>query len=183
VRWSFKRFLVALAFGVATFVVSWVLGSGITSVLGPGTSGLVTVIFTTIVVIAGARVVEAPGVFTLMTLVFALCAIPTTQYGPPGPQKLVVAIVTGVVYDVIWLALRRTRIASALAAAIATAVSLLAIYRLLVFLSHPRADYLRKTLPFALPLYAILAFIGAIVGEWIYRNHLQNLSAVRQLRA
>lgn len=182
-RWSSKRLLIALCFGVATFAVSFILGSGITMALGPGTSGLVTIIFTTIIVINGARIVEAPGVFSVMTLTFATLAIPTTQFGPPGVAKVLVAIVTGIVYDLTWLLLGRTRLASGLAAAISTMTSLVAIFLLLVFLGHPRADYLRGILPYALPVYGALGFVGAMIGEWVYRNHLSSLASVRQLKA
>lgn len=181
--WTVKKLSVALAFGVATFVVSFVLGSGITSVLGPGTSGLVTIIFTTVVVITGARIVESPGVFLIMVLTFAGLAIPTTQFGPPGVQKLLVGVATGVVYDLVWVAFKRSRLGSGFAAAASTMTSLFTIYRLLVYVGHPRAEYLEKMLPYALPTYGVLGFIGAMIGEWIYRNHLSDLSAVRQLRA
>lgn len=180
-KWKIKYLLVCGVFSAATFAISYILGGAITASLGPGTSGIVTIIITTVLVIICARIVNAPGVMTLVVTLYTFFAIPTTMFGPPGIQKVVIGIITGIIYDLVINLGKRKKWSFPFAAFFATAVSLILIFYLLVILQHPRAEYLRKMLYFMVPVYGFLGFIGGILGNWLYEKSLSRLSVVKAL--
>lgn len=182
-KWTLKRFFLTAVFAAATFAASFALGSAITIALGPGMSGIATIIVTTVLVVICARLVETLGVFTLTVFLFTLLAIPTNMFGPPGPHKIVIGLITGIAYDAVWNLTGRRRFSLPFAAAIATAVSIGLIFGLMVYLDHPRKDYLQTIFWYILSLYAFLGFLGGWLGDWIYEKSLSRLSIVQQLKA
>ena len=186
-KWDFKKVFLTIVFSTATFAASFVLGNAITAALGPGMSGLATIIITTILVVICAKLVEARGVFTIMVTFFTLLAIPTTMFGPPHPLKIVIGVITGLVYDLTWFILgkimRLNKIALPVAAALSTMVSIISIYFLMKYLIYPKVEYLRSVLYYIIPVYGILGFIGGAIGESIYNKSLSNMSLIKQLKA
>jgi hypothetical protein len=183
--WNLQRFLVASAFAAAAFAAAFALGSLITFTLGPGTSGLATIIITTVLVVLGAKITGMPGVFTLMVTIFTALAIPTSLFGPPGIPKVAIGIATGIVYDIVWwiaVQLHLRRHALPVAAAAATAVSIVLIFFLMVWLGHPRADWMRKFIYYIAPFYAALGYFGGLLGESIYKKRFAMNSRVRLIR-
>jgi len=181
-RWNLRRTIVALAFGAAAFAAAFALGFIITQTAGPGTSGLATIIVTTVLVVVGARIALTKGVFTLMVTLFTILAIPTNLFGPAGIHKVGVGFLTGVVYDLVWLASGNRRFSIPIAAAISTTVSILAIWQLMVVLEHPRAEWMGSVLMFIAPLYAVLGFLGGWFGNWVFDNRFKNNERVRQIQ-
>ncbi len=182
-RWDLKHAFVAAVFAAATFAIAFVLGNSITLALGPGTSGFVSAVITTILVVVGANIVRRLGTFTLMVTLFTVLAIPTNLFGPPGPYKIAIGACTGIVYDLVWFTLSKLKLeklALPAAAAVATGVSLLLVFWLLSYLGHPKTDDLRKILVFAVPIYALLGLLGGWLGNVIY-GRIKHLSVVRQL--
>lgn len=179
--WNLKKLFLAGVFSAATFAASFVLGNAVTTALGPGTSGIATIIITTILVIIGARIIDTPGALTIMVTIFTVFAIPTNMFGPPGPHKILIGLATGAVYDFFWVIMRGTKYSLPTAAAISTAVSIVLILYLMVYLNHPRADALKNLIYYIVPLYGFLGFLGAILGNWIYDKSLSRLSMIRDL--
>jgi len=182
-KWNSKRALAACFFGVATFAISFVLGNAITLALGPGTSGFVTILFTTILVVCAARITELRGVFTLMVTLFTILAIPTNLFGPAGPQKIIIGLATGITYDIFWEIFNRKRFSLQIAAFASTAVSIVLIWQLMILLQHPKADYLTKYIYYLIPIYGILGSLGAWIGNWMYLKHLANRSVVKTIKS
>jgi hypothetical protein len=182
-RWTLKRFFLTGALSAATFAAAFVLGNAITLTLGPGTSGLVTIIVTTVLIVVCARLVETVGVLTVAVGLFTVFAIPTNLFGPPGPQKVLIGVLTGLSYDLVWNLSGRRKWSLPAAAAISTALSIVLIFGLMVLLDHPRKDYLRSILAFTVPLYAVLGVVGAVIGNRIYDKSLGRLAVVQQLQA
>lgn len=181
--WTLKSLFVIAVFSAATFAASFALGNAITIALGPGTSGIATIIITTVLVIICGRLVERIGVFTLTVTLFTVLAIPTNLFGPPGPHKIVIGLITGITYDAVWNLTGRKKFSLPSAAAVATAVSISLIFGLLLYLNHPRKEYLQGILKYIIPLYAILGFVGGLLGNWIYDRSLSRLSVVKQLKS
>lgn len=181
--WTVKKLFLAAIFAAATFAASFALGNAITLAAGPGTSGIATIMVTTVLVVICARLVETIGLFTLVVTLFTVLAIPTNMFGPPGPHKILIGLITGFVYDLVWNLTGRKKYSLPTAAAIATAVSILLIFGLMTYLNHPRADYLRSALKWIAPVYAVLGFIGGLIGNWIYDRSLSRLSVVQQLKS
>jgi ABC-type thiamin/hydroxymethylpyrimidine transport system permease subunit len=181
-KWTKKRLFVSVIFASATFAVSFVLGNAITLAMGPGTSGLFTIIVTTILVVVCARIVGLFGVFTVVVVLFSILAIPTNMFGPPGPQKIVIGFMTGLTYDIVSAIGRNWKYSMPSAAAIATMVSIGLIAWLLVLLNHPRKDYLLAILYWLVPVYGVLGFLGGMLGDAIYNKSLSKLSVVKQFK-
>lgn len=182
-NWTVKRVFLTAVFAAATFAASFALGNAITMAAGPGTSGIATIIITTVLVVICARLVETTGVFTLIVTLFTILAIPTNLFGPPGPHKVLIGLITGLVYDVVWNLGARKKFSLPIAAAIATVVSILLIFGLMTYLHYPRADYLKSVLKYIGPMYAVLGFAGGLIGNWIYDRSLSRLSVVQQLKS
>lgn len=179
-----KKLLLCAIFAAATFAVAFVLGNAITMTLGPGTSGIVTIVFTTIIMVVGARVIQLPFSFTIMVSLFTLMALPTNIFGPPHPLKVGIGFLTGLAYDILWLLFRLFlgKYALPLSAALATALSIALIYVLMLNLGHPRAEYLAGILLYIIPVYAVLGFVGGWLGNRVYEKYIEGLSVTRQLQ-
>lgn len=181
-KWELKHYVTCGVFAAATFAISFIIGGAVTATLGPGTSGIFTIIITTILIIVCSRIVNFFGVFTLVVTLYTLFAIPTTMFGPPGFPKLIIGFLIGVTYDVIVTIGKRNKKSYPVAAFFATAISIILIYYLLVILGHPRADYLRGILYYAIPLYGVLGGVGAILGNIIYDKSISKLDIVGTLK-
>jgi hypothetical protein len=183
-NWTKKRFFVTLVFAATTFAASFVLGSGITLAFGSGTSGVATIIITTVLIVIGGSIVETRGYFLVAVTLFTVLAIPTSMFGPPGPHKVIIGVLTGLVYDVIWDVTGRKRLSLPSAAAVSTAVSILLIYGLIVmfFPEYPKLETLRRLLKYLVPVYGVLGFFGGMLGQWIYGKNLAHLSAIKMLK-
>jgi len=182
-KWSPKQLVLVAVFAAATFAVSFALGYAVTMSLGPGSSGVFTIIATTILVVVCARIVPNYGVFTLLVTLFTVIAIPTNMFGPPGPHKIAIGLLIGIIYDLTWNLLGRRKYSLPIAASIATACSIVFILLLMMLLGHPRVDYLRSILYYAVPLYAGLGFAGAWFGEKIYEKRIRGLPIIKQFRS
>lgn len=182
-KWSWKRLFLAGVFSAATYAACFAIGNAITLAAGPGTSGVFTVLLTTILVVICARIVETRGVFVVLVGLFTLLAWPTNMFGPPGPQKIAIGLLTGLVYDLVWNITGRRKYSLHLAAAFATAFSIALICGLLFALDHPKKEYLLGILKFIIPIYAVLGAIGAAIGNWIYDKSLSRLAIIKQVKA
>lgn len=183
--WTLKLAFTTVVFAAATFAIAFVLGNSITMAFGPGTSGIVSAVVTTMLVVICANIVERLGVFTVLVTLFTILAIPTQLFGPAGPHKILIGFATGVTYDLVWYGISRTplkNIALPVAAAAATCVSILLVLWLMTYLDHPRVDFLRRVIAYVAPLYAVLGFVGALLGNAVYRR-IKDLSAVARLKA
>jgi len=188
-KWTMKRLFLTAVFAAATFAASFAGGIVITTSIAPGMSGIVTILLTTILAVIGALVVDTLGVFVVLVTLFTLFAWPTTMFGPPGPQKILIGLVTGLTYDLCWRLfsywrlLRDRKLALPIAASAATAVAIVLIAVLLTYLNHPRKDLVVSILKWLIPLYAALGFVGAWYGQRLYYKTISKLSIVDQLKA
>jgi hypothetical protein len=179
--WNLMAFIVSGAIAALTFGVSFLLGSAITSSVGPGMSGIATIIVTTAIVVAGAKIVDRFGVMLLIILLFAAMSIPTTMFGPPGPLKLLVGLATGVFYEITIWVLRRTRLAFAIAGGLGAATAIAAIWLLLIALHAQGAAKIADAAKYIFVLYFVLGVIGGLFGYMIWERSLKHLAIVRQI--
>jgi hypothetical protein len=176
-----------LIFAVITWVVTIVFGYPITATLGPGTSGIVTVIITTIIMVVGIRVannVWAPiGIVTL----FSILAIPFPFFGPQGWQKIILGFLVGVIYTFSLTPLPAKRRSvqiwrMTIIAALATCASLWIMFLIMQRFNLPGAEKLKAFVGIGSTVYGVLGGIGAFLGEMIYDRYIKNLSAAKQLQ-
>lgn len=173
-----KKLLTISFFSAAIFGLAFVLGNAITTAFGPGMSGFISTIFTTLLIVVSAKVTEMRGVFTITITLFTILAIPTSLFGPPGPQKIIIGLLTGLCYDLVWELMGRSKHSLKVAAFIATALSLILVYFLMTKLDHPKLESLKNIIYWAPFVYGLLGAIGAMLGESIYSKFLKDNSYV-----
>lgn len=181
-RLSSKDLVTCGVFAAVTFAASFTLGGAITAAFGTGMSGIVTIIVTTVIVVVGARIVDKFGAMVVMVTVFSVLAIPTTMFGPPGPHKIIIGLVTGIVYDLVISVFRRSNWGYRLAGGAAALLAIFAIWALLLALNMPGADKIGRVIQYIAPLYFVLGVIGGHLGVWLFDGSLRRLAVVRHLR-
>jgi len=178
-KWSIKKLIAASFFAAAIFGLAFILGNAITTAFGPGMSGFVSTIFTTLLIIISAKITLSRGIFTFTVTLFTILAIPTNLFGPAGVQKIIIGLITGLSYDIVWELLKRKKHSLKIAAFVATAISLVLVYFLMKYLNHPKINSLASIIFWAPLVYGALGTIGAIIGESIYEKYLKNSSYVK----
>lgn len=174
--------------GGVAFVVAFSLGWILNTVVGPAFGGLLNSFITAMVV--GLAVAAVPKWWTPIVtwLVFSLLASATTTMGPPGPHKILIGILVGVVMaTMFWLSTvvlpswRRTWyfVIGATMSVLMTFLIFLAMTMLQ--LNPVGAAKLRGALPYVLPIYAVLGGAGFAFALRVYANRFANLPAFRKL--
>jgi len=180
---SYNYWYMVLLFAVSTWVLTLAFGFPITAALGPGTSGLITTVITTIVVVIGIRIINKPFAAFLIVLLFSILSIPFPFFGPIGFHKIILGAVVGIIYEIHNLPF--LRISSywrlVIASALATCVSLWVMYGMMLIFNLPGIDKLKSFVLIGSLIYGLLAAIGAIIGQKIYYKTLKNLKSTRQL--
>lgn len=178
-NWTIRKLVAASFFGVAIFGLAFILGSAITTAFGPGMSGFISTILTTVMIIISAKITNARGIFTFTVTLFTILAIPTNLFGPAGPQKIILGLVTGLSYDLVWELMKRSKHSLKIAAFVATSISLVFVYFLMKFLNHPKISSLASIIYWAPFVYGILGVVGAYIGESIFKKYLSGNSYVK----
>lgn len=160
-----ESLIVGATFGAAVFIVAFVGGAGITAAFGPGTSGVITALFTTaLVVFSGLLVPRFPTLLTV-NLVFALLAIPTTLFGPFGAAKLAFGLITGGVYEICRRFFQsRPNVGLTVGAALSAFISVYLIFYGTTLLGGSPSATLAKYLHYFAVVYSILGFAGALLA-------------------
>jgi len=174
--------LVSAIFGALTFVVAFAGGIVITSTFGPGTSGVFTIIITNIVVVSGGMLLPKFGTLFGINIVFSILAIPTTLFGPIGPAKIVIGIVTGFLYEIIIALFRsRNKLSFAVAGSVSAAVSVFVIYVVTGLTDATVSNTLERFLFAFAGVYAVLGAIGGVVGVVVFQRYVSDMSLVKYL--
>lgn len=176
--------IVGSTFGAAVFVVAFIGGAGITAAFGPGTSGIITALFTTTLVVLSC--LFAPRFPTLLTanLVFALLAIPTTLFGPFGAAKLLFGLSTGLIYEACrWkLFPNRPNLGLMIGAALSAFASVYLIFYGTSILGGSPSATLAKYLHYFAAIYSLLGVGGAWLAIKL-NEKLKNHPTVKRLQS
>lgn len=175
--------IVGSTFGTAVFVVAFIGGAGITAAFGPGTSGVITALFTTALVVLSC--LFAPRFPTLLTanLVFALLAIPTTLFGPFGAAKLLFGLLTGLIYEACRkLFPNRPNLGLISGAALSAFASVYLIFFGTSILGGSPSATLAKYLHYFAVIYSLLGILGALLAIKLYEK-LKNHPTVKRLQS
>jgi|GEM_PF-3249061 len=164
--------------GAVSFLVAFVLGTALNLATGtPLTGGLANAVLTAAALTTGVCAMPTFGTGTFLWLVFAFLSIPTMTMGPPGPHKLLVGALGGLLWDVSLYVCRGRKWAFPLAATVMTGAIVVLTFGTLVVFGLPGADKLAKALPFLLVVYLPLGWLGGWLGEHIYATRLRKLLA------
>lgn len=187
VDWGVREPLVCGATAGLTFAASFVFGGAITTALGPGTSGIVTIVITTIVVVFGAKLVDEIGALTLIVTLYSIFAIPTNMFGPPGPAKIIVGILVGISYEITvfgFKRLGREDLGYISAGAVGAIFAIFLIWGVLILVDPQgaTASRLGDVILWIWIPYGILGVIGGWVGIRVY-NQLEDVGPFPDLQS
>lgn len=98
---SGKLLIALVTIGVATWVAAMSLGHFVVLLSGiPASSGLLNGLVVPFLLVLGARAMPTKWSVTIPFLVYGALSIPVLLLGPPGPHKILVALIAGIFTDI-----------------------------------------------------------------------------------
>ncbi len=177
-----KHSSVAGLFGALAFALAYVIGMALTLATGiPIASAAVNGIIVSFVMVLGAKIIDRHGAFTLMTLVYSVLAVPTVLLGPPGPQKIVIGLGMGIVFDLIVFATKKQSWGYVVGSVLFIATGVLLVLYSMILLGMPGVERLKQALIVIIVISSLPASIGAFLGIRVFHNKFKHLSFVRNL--
>ena len=166
--------------GAVALAGALVLGSGLTLATGiPIMSAIANGVFVCFVLTIGASISRAFGSVTLMMFVYGLFATFSVLLGPPGLQKIPVAIAMGLAWDVLVFGLGHRWWTHTLSAIAFMLIGVYGVYATMVIIGLPAAEKLAKALPFISTVSAVSGAVGALLGWSSYATKIKNLHAAQ----
>jgi hypothetical protein len=174
-----------ITLGAIAFAVAFVLGTPLNIMIGPMMGGILNAVVTAMIIAIGCKGVERFPNAIVIWITFSIPAIFTTTMGPPGPHKLLIALITGISMEVIFRIFGRKDWSYALAGGVMGALmtSLVLLFMIALNLGTQTAiDSLSSKLLFVLPIYFILSAIGMYMGSKIFDKRIRDLDVVSRIR-
>jgi hypothetical protein len=179
------RLAYSITIGAIAFAVAFLLGTPINLALGPAMGGIINAVVTAMIVAIGCRGVERFPYAVVVWLAFAIPSIFTPTMGPPGPHKLVIALVTGLTMELVFWIAGRKAWAYALVGGIMSDVMTLGILAAMIVLSlNPEgASALLSRIWMLLPLYFVLGSLGMYLGYQVFDRRIRTINFVQRIQA
>ena len=177
----------APAFGITAFIIAWSLGTALTAGTGiPLLGGLFNGVLVSMIFTIGLLSIDKPGTATIMWIVFSLPATLTTTLGPPGPYKIIIGALAGIIWDSVYFGTGK-RLFGLYLGAILGALSIIGtlIFALKLGFGENALQALAKYMK---ALYAILSInlivtaIGVFLGRQSYVGRLSKLQLFQDLK-
>lgn len=177
------RLAYAATLGGIAFVVAFVLGTPLNVTLGPAMGGLANAVVTAMIVALGCRGVERFPYATVVWLAFSVPAVFTPTMGPPGPHKVLIALVTGLTMEALfWLFGRARWSYAAVGFAMSVVMTLGILGSIFAFgLDLATGEALLARLSFILPVYGVLGAVGMYLGTRVFDSRIRDTDFVRRL--
>lgn len=181
-RFSLKQALYIGAMGAISFVLAFVLGSAVNALTGiPLTGGILNGIIVGAMITIGIKGVDKFGAATLIWFVFTIFAIPTITFGPPGWYKVIVGIVSGLIWDLVISIFKRRKFGYIFSAGVGASAITYGVFVSATILGLPAAERLAKALYFLIPMNFIISCIGALTGLWLFGKYLSKMPFIQNL--
>jgi hypothetical protein len=176
-----------VAFGFCAFIVAWSLGSILTLTTGiPLLGGLLNGIFVSMILTIGLLSINRFGTATKMWLVFSVFCIFTTTLGPPGPYKILIGVIAGFIWDLVYFGTKKSRIGLFLGAILgAASIMILLIVALKLGIVPNAGEALQK---YTKAVYALViinstvTLIGVLLGLQAYYKRLSKIELFKNMR-
>jgi len=178
----------AVAFGLTGFVIAVSLGSILTWGTGiPLIGGLANGILVSMVLAIGMLAINSLYTGTIMWFVFSCCAVFTTTLGPPGVYKIIIGLIAGIIWDIIYFTLFRKKVIGLFIGAVIAALLIMFLMLGALYLGFGRGaeEALKKYLSALYGLVAINMFVtilGVSLGHRLYVYRLSKLKLFQDLR-
>lgn len=180
---SYKQAFYIGVMGAISFVLAFVLGSAINALTGiPLTGGILNGIIVGAMITIGIKGVDKFGAATLIWFVFTIFAIPTITFGPPGWYKVIVGLISGIIWDILISLFKRSKFGYIFSAGVGAVAITYGVFIAVKILGLPAAEKLAKALYLLLPLNFIISSIGAMVGLWLFGKYISKMSFLQNLK-
>ncbi|HWZ44756.1 MAG TPA: hypothetical protein VNW97_14870 [Candidatus Saccharimonadales bacterium] len=134
------------------------------------------------IIFLGAYLVPRRGAIFLFAIILLSLSIVTPGFGPPGIYKIVIGVALGLLFEILLL-VRDTTAAHIIITGVVFSASIPVTYFAWVWFGLPGVTLLRPKLPILMGIYLIEGILGALLGNYLYRSRLSQLSAVRRIRS
>ena len=182
-KFTTKELITCALFGAIIFLVLFILGTALIAITGiPASGGILSMLISVLIATIGVRIINKFGTATIIFAITGTLAIPTLIFGPPGVYKIFLLLMTGLIYDLIVIVLKRNKTSYIITGTIVGMCAPLLIYISLILIGLPGPEKLKPMLAIFSVVYAVLGAIGAYLGIWIFENKLKNKAFVRQLQ-
>jgi hypothetical protein len=177
----------SVGFGLAGFVVAFTLGSALTLTTGiPLLGGLLNGVLVSAILTIGRLAIGPFGTATVMWLAFSLPATLTTTLGPPGWYKVPIAVVAGLIWDIVYHAFRKSTF-GLYCGAVLGALSIMGLLILALWLGFGKdaEAALKKymgALPFLLAINVTVTAIGVYLGRKLFVSRLSRLPVFENMK-
>ena len=181
-RFSVRELAYLGLIGCLTLGLAVGLGTGLTLVTGiPMIGGILNAIITAAVLTAGVRGVPRFGSGTILWLVMSILAIPTLTMGPPGAQKIVIGVVSGLVWDVLLTLTGRKTWSYLVSGAVMMLVVMFGVYGAALLLGLPGEERIRQVIVYIIPINFALGLFGTWLGLMLFEKRLSKTNFVRKM--
>lgn len=165
--------LALITVGVATWVAAMASGQLIVLLTNvPASSAIVTGFLVPFLLVLGARAVPTNWSVTVAFSTYGVLSIPFVLLGPPGVHKIVVALVAGIVADIIIRLLKKRMEHGTFVVAFAAWSLLLATLAWAFFriLDLPGREKFIQAFPVLTVVFIVTAVIGSFTGSTIFKK-------------
>lgn len=168
--------------GAITIALGVVLGTALNAAGIPMLGGLANAVVTAAILTVGVKGVKRFGAGTILWLVVSALAIPTLSMGPPGAHKLVVGLVSGLLWDICLTATRRTRWGYLVSGAVMMLAVMLGVFGVAVYFDFPAGEKLKSAIVYVLPVNFVLGMLGTWLGIALFDAKISRIRFVQSLR-
>lgn len=181
-RFNTRQLVFMALMGAVFFLMDFLVSTAVDAATGvPGAGyAVVSVLFIALATLAGL-ILEKFGMITIMALIYAIIAIPTPVYGPPGLFKVAMAVATGLIMDLIIAGFSFRKIGFYLGMAIGNMASVLLYVWTGRLLGLPGTEALVASMWLFTVIYGIEAVPGVWIGYFVH-NRIKHKPIVRQIR-
>ena len=184
-KFTSKQSMFLGVISLIAFILAWTLGVLINTITGiPLTGGILNGVIVGAMITIGIKGVDKFGSATIIWIVFATLAIPTTTFGFPGWYKPIIGILSGVIWDLFaFVIFKRMNnfFKYIIPAGIGAAAITFGVFIAMGLFNIPGYDKLKSALTFLIPLYFIISCLGGWLGIFLYDKYLSSIPFIKSL--
>ena len=174
------------AIAVIAFILAFGLGVAVNTLTGiPLTGGIINGIIVGSVITIGVKGANRFGSATIIWVVFAILAIPTTTFGFPGWYKPIVGFFSGLIWDIlVFFIFNKSRnfLKYIVPAGFGAVAITIGVFMFMGWFGIPGYDRLKEFLPYLAPIYFLISAVGAWLGLILYKKYLSSNRYIQGLQ-
>lgn len=158
--------------GALMFVLSFVFGGLLNTVTGnPAASGFITQIIQGVIIAVVFSTLPRFWTVTIIYVIYGVLSIPTNMWGGlPGPYKVVMSLLLGLIFDVMFRLFKYRKVGLFVAAAVSWTILTPIYLQFYKILKIPGSEKVLKYWPVMLFAFCVELCIGMAIGLKIFKR-------------